>query len=103
MRPTSVRVFGINLDPAAWGRGLGRRLLSVSIDLLRVIGYHEAVLWVVPENARARRLYSSAGWAADGAERQDEILGAVVTDIRYRMSLLKAGLGDSSAYPGSPV
>lgn len=90
-------IFGINLEPGAWGRGLGRRLLSISVNLLRVIGYHEAVLWVVPENARARGLYSSAGWAADGAERQDEILGAVVTDIRYRVSLLKDPAGGGSA------
>jgi hypothetical protein len=41
------------------------------------------VLWVVPENTRAVRLYESDGWIADGAVSTEEILGVVVTDVRY--------------------
>lgn len=47
-----------------------------------------AVLWVVLENQRARSLYESEGWAADGAVSAEEILGVTVTDVRYRKSLV---------------
>ena len=47
----------------------------------------EAVLWVVPENQRARGLYGSEGWVADGGSSTEEILGVTVNDIRYRKSL----------------
>jgi hypothetical protein len=42
------------------------------------------VLWVVPENRRARQLYAAAGWNEDGATRDDEVLGVTVRDVRYR-------------------
>jgi hypothetical protein len=55
---------------------------------LRELGYAEAVLWVVPENARARGLYESRGWEADGALREDDVLGVTVHDMRYRVPLI---------------
>ena len=57
-------------------------------EALVASGYPEAVLWVVPENERARGLYESEGWTPDGAISADEILGVTVTNIRYRKSLI---------------
>jgi hypothetical protein len=45
---------------------------------------------VVPENNRARGLYESEGWTADGGVTTEEILGVTVTDIRYRRTLTAA-------------
>jgi ribosomal protein S18 acetylase RimI-like enzyme len=81
-------LYAINLDPDAWRRGFGARLLRAAVALLRELGYAEAVLWVVPENARARGLYESRGWVPDGAVREDEVLGVTVADMRYRLSLV---------------
>ena len=78
----------INLDPDAWRRGFGARLLRAAVALLRELGYAEAVLWVVPENTRARGLYESRGWSPDGAMREDDVLGVTVTDMRYRLPLI---------------
>ena len=50
-------------------------------------GFCQAVLWVVPENHRARQLYESEGWSTDGAERQQEVLGVTINEIRYRRDL----------------
>jgi L-amino acid N-acyltransferase YncA len=77
-------LYAINVDPDHWGNGLGRRLLTAAMQELRSDGYQELVLWVVPENARARGLYESEGWIADGATREDEVLGATVAEVRYR-------------------
>jgi GNAT superfamily N-acetyltransferase len=91
-RPTSSpscgELYAMNLDPDHWGRGIGRVLLHRVTQALVALGYEEAVLWVVPENERARALYESEGWVADGGVSTEEILGVIVTDIRYRKPLV---------------
>jgi len=81
-------LYAMNIDPAHWRRGIGRALLRDVTEALVASGYPEAVLWVVPENERARGLYESEGWTPDGAISADEILGVTVTNIRYRKSLI---------------
>jgi ribosomal protein S18 acetylase RimI-like enzyme len=78
------QLYAINLDPTHWRRGAGRRLLRAATDALQALGYDEAILWVVPQNERARRLYESEGWSADGGAMTDDALGATVDEIRYR-------------------
>jgi RimJ/RimL family protein N-acetyltransferase len=51
------------------------------------LGYTEAVLWVLPNNARACRFYEVAGWITDGIQRTSEVLGVVVPEVRYRRRL----------------
>ena len=77
----------INLDPGHWGKGIGRSLLREVMTALRSLGCREAILWVVPQNMRARALYESEGWRADGAVSSDEVLGVTVTEMRYRIEL----------------
>jgi RimJ/RimL family protein N-acetyltransferase len=51
------------------------------------LGFLNAVLWVLPGNARARRFYEAAGWTLDGFERTAEVMGIVVPELRYRRRL----------------
>jgi ribosomal protein S18 acetylase RimI-like enzyme len=51
----------ITVDPDHWGTGVGRALLAAAQAELARLGYAEAVLWVLPDNARARRFYELAG------------------------------------------
>ena len=81
-------LYAMNVDPASWGRGAGRALLRAATAALSGLGYSDAVLWVVRENERARSLYESEGWGADGGVVTEEVLGATVTDVRYRRALL---------------
>jgi GNAT superfamily N-acetyltransferase len=83
------QLYAINLDPDVWGRGLGRALFNVATDRLTALGYVEAVLWVVPDNERARRLYESEGWSDDDLRRDDEVFGVVVSQMRYRRLLVE--------------
>jgi ribosomal protein S18 acetylase RimI-like enzyme len=87
-------LFAINVDPAHWGTGAGRALLTAAQDELARLGFAETVLWVLPGNARARRFYELAGWAADGTERTVDALGAVVPEVRYRR---RSSSADSSS------
>lgn len=83
---TAAELYAINLDPAYWGRGLGRALLVAATEQLRSFG-SSAHLWVVPANARARSLYESAGWVDDGGRRSDDVQGVRVDEMRYRIEL----------------
>jgi len=80
-------VWAIYLLPQAWGKGVGRELMTEALERLASQGYQDATLWVLRENARARRFYEAAGFTADGAEKLDDIAGSPVTEVRYRRSL----------------
>jgi GNAT superfamily N-acetyltransferase len=81
-------VYAVYVVPAEWSRGVGRRLLAESAEAMRGVGFREATLWVLRDNPRARRAYEAAGWALEGAEKEDVVLGDVrVTEVRYRIAL----------------
>jgi ribosomal protein S18 acetylase RimI-like enzyme len=81
------QLYAINVDPDHWGKGAGRALLAAAQAELVRLGYTEAVLWVLPGNARARRFYELAGWADDAAQRTGEAWGVEFTEMRYRRRL----------------
>jgi GNAT superfamily N-acetyltransferase len=76
-------LYALNVDPDHWGVGVGRALLDAACAALAGLGCREAVLWVLPGNDRARRLYARGGWRPDGARRTQEVLGVVVEEVRY--------------------
>jgi ribosomal protein S18 acetylase RimI-like enzyme len=80
-------VLALNVDPEAWGQGIGQALLEAGTARLVEAGFTEAILWVHPDNERARRFYEAAGWRADGAHRNEEILGVQVPEVRYRRDI----------------
>ena len=84
-------LYALNVDPACWGRGVGRSLLVAATDALADLGYRDAILWVVLENERARALYESEGWVADGGIVTEETFGVTVTEVRYGRSLTPSG------------
>ena len=86
--PGTGQLYAINLEPRAWGLGLGRELIAAASGELHAMGFSEAFLWVVDGNARARRFYEIAGWAWDGGEQDDASFGSKpVRELRYRRAL----------------
>jgi ribosomal protein S18 acetylase RimI-like enzyme len=81
------QVYALNVDPSAWGIGAGAALLRTAQDRLVAAGFGEAVLWVIPGNARARRFYERHGWEVDSLERPAEVFGVTITEMRYRRRL----------------
>lgn len=75
------------LLPSHWGRGLGGRLIRRAEGDLRAMGCARAVIWVLEDNARARRAYERAGYAPDGAAKTVEIGGVPLREVRYGKSL----------------
>lgn len=80
-------VYAIYLHPGAWGKGLGRSLMTEALTNLAVTGYEQATLWVLDSNARARQFYAKGGWAEDGAVKQDDSRGFRISEVRYRRQL----------------
>jgi GNAT superfamily N-acetyltransferase len=86
--PAAVgELTAIYLLPQAWGAGLGRELIAAARAGLGEAGFREAVLWVLDTNERARRFYAADGWRRDGALKEEELHGAVMSEVRYRRPL----------------
>ena len=73
----------IHVDPQWVGTGVGRLLM---LDALPHLG-PRAVLWVLEQNARARRFYARGGWAADGTTRVEAMGGHPTLQLRYSRNL----------------
>ncbi|WP_066587497.1 GNAT family N-acetyltransferase [Cellulomonas timonensis] len=80
-------VYAIYVEPDAWGTGAGPALLAAAEDELRGLGHREAVLWVMPGNARARRFYERSGWAPTGLEAVHDAMGLSVDVVQHAKTL----------------
>lgn len=79
-------VYAIYLAPERWGEGLGRDLLAAAESALWSDGHHEALLWVLEGNSRARTFYERQGWRPGKPIRLENIGGVDVTEVRYEKS-----------------
>lgn len=84
---TDGELFAIYVHPQQWSTGIGRALIESGEEELRRLGHHDAILWVLDDNPRARRFYELAGWSPDGAVREIHIFGFDVTEVRYAKRL----------------
>ncbi len=60
--PDDGEVMAIYVDPAVWSGGIGSALLADAAEQLGAAGHPVARLWVLRDNARARRFYASGGF-----------------------------------------
>jgi ribosomal protein S18 acetylase RimI-like enzyme len=71
--PRNGSIFGLFVDPAYEGRGIGRRLLPLACDTLRKAGYQSATLITEPAT-RAEKFYRRDGWIEIGRENDGQII-----------------------------
>jgi GNAT superfamily N-acetyltransferase len=83
--PDTAELHTIYLEPDVVGTGVGAALMRRALADLRSRGVRTAILWVLDTNVRARRFYEQGGWRADGAVRVEEVWGASVREVRYRI------------------
>ncbi len=75
-------LYALYVTPAWWSAGVGRALMGSVLSALEDGGYRRVALWVLADNARARRFYERAGFAADGGTNTLTGLGGVL-EVRY--------------------
>jgi ribosomal protein S18 acetylase RimI-like enzyme len=80
-------ITSIYVSPASWGTGAGRALMAAAVGAAHADGFDALTLWVLRDNARARRFYEAAGWAADGLTKDDVLAGTPIVEVRYRRAL----------------
>jgi len=61
------------VEPAARGRGLGRRLVDACTRFARAAGYRKIVLWTNRVLVPARHIYGAAGYGLVRTERHEEL------------------------------
>lgn len=83
----SGELWMINVHPDAFGTGIATALHRRALDHLRKDGHHRAALWVVDDNARARRFYEREGWTEDQARKEDTFGDRTIVEVRYSISL----------------
>ena len=67
--PEMGEIYAIGVDPAAHGRGLGRRLARAGFDRIVADGVSTGLLYVAADNAVARALYESLGFTVTRTDR----------------------------------
>ena len=58
--------FGISIDQACWGLGIGRALTEACIECAKAAGYTQLELDVLADNEKALALYRSVGFTEYG-------------------------------------
>jgi len=87
IRGGTGEVPAIYVEPSSLGTGVGRELFDAVTLALREAGYARATLWVLEENASARRFYEKAGWSWDGAVSTHMFECANEPVVRYAVDL----------------
>ncbi|MEU6254689.1 GNAT family N-acetyltransferase [Streptomyces sp. NPDC047043] len=82
-----AELYAIYVDPARFGAGAGRALITESVRRCTAAGHLRMYLWVLEENARARRFYERSGFHADGTAEPFEVDGVAVPEVRYARDL----------------
>ena len=87
VKPEDVaELTALYLRPSFFGRGAGTALVEAAMKDLRGAGFSEVILWVLEENAGARRFYERTGWTWDGTRAPCyRVFDA--SALRYRRSL----------------
>ncbi len=74
--------------PDHWGESYGSIVMEEVLDRLKAAGYPGCFLYVLQENARARRFYEKHGFAGDGHSVEVVLTpDTVLTDLPYCKSL----------------
>ncbi|HEX5495321.1 MAG TPA: GNAT family N-acetyltransferase [Mycobacteriales bacterium] len=83
----SGEVMAIYAHPDHWSTGVGRVMMDDALDDLATAGLGPVFLWVLRDNARARRFYERAGFAFDGIEQLYTAGGVPLPELRYRKDI----------------
>ena len=73
----TAELYALYVAPAYWSTGAGRALIGRVLEEAQAEGYPRILLWVLEQNARARRFYERAGLRQRGRTHQLDWLGGI--------------------------
>jgi ribosomal protein S18 acetylase RimI-like enzyme len=76
-------LYAIYVRPDLVGSGIGRALTDAVLASAEARGFSRVRLWVLADNARARRFYEKAGFAPDGVVQEESYDGTLLPEVRY--------------------
>ena len=77
----------IYLHPDHWRHGVGRQLHDALVEDMRKQHCNSSVLWVHPDNTRARAFYERCGWSETGETKVEPSWGEQMPAIQYGKTL----------------
>ena len=86
--PTVREIVAIYVDPAFWRCGFGSSLIEGILESARPRNFTEITLWVLTDNAPARRFYEARGFITDGHTKTDARWGFPLHETRYRRRIV---------------
>lgn len=86
-RPATGEYYAIYVLKTAQRGGVGRSLMAAMSAHLRTQNLHSALVWVVRENAAARRFYEALG-GAYVTEKEDKSFGFSLWETAYEWQTL---------------
>ncbi|MFG3408692.1 GNAT family N-acetyltransferase [Streptomyces sp. NPDC048142] len=92
-RLARCELYAIYVLPEHIGTGTGRALPAELTARAATAGFPDMALWVLRENAAARRFYERAGFRPDGAQEDFEAGGVMVPEVRYVRPLTPPAAG----------
>lgn len=86
--PDTLELWALNVDPAHWQRGFGRRLVNAALHRPPQLFASKLELWCIRGNNAARSLYEACGFVRTGAERTTSTLtGYPLDEVAYAAAL----------------
>jgi GNAT superfamily N-acetyltransferase len=83
--PNHGEIVSLYFLPEYIGKGYGTPLFLRCIEELHNLGYSRILLWVLEENARARRFYERNGFVCAEKYLEDVIGGKSIREVLYVM------------------
>ncbi|MEU3183498.1 GNAT family N-acetyltransferase [Streptomyces sp. NPDC006923] len=83
----AAELYALYALPEQLATGVGRALMDALAKRAAADSCPLLLLWVLTANTRARRFYTKAGFAADGAEQSFTVDGVAVPEVRYARAL----------------
>ena len=84
--PSVAEIWALNVDPAAWRKGIGRELVGYALEHLASAPFAEVTLWTFRDTPRSRSFYEAMGFEADGSTQRREASGGTI-EVRDRLAL----------------
>ena len=80
-----AEIYALYVLPEHWRTGQGSALVRSVVDTVKVQGFSGLYLWTLGDNTRARAFYEHLGMMPTGQEREFEIAGSYLPEVKYQL------------------